>query len=104
MAQFSVYHNRNADTAETIPYLLDIQNELLDRLSTRVVIPLYRREAFSTPAGQLNPCLELEGQTLVMATQELAGVPLTILGPEISNLSSKRDIIIAAIDLLITGF
>lgn len=104
MAQFSVYRNQNPDTADAIPFLLDVQNNLLETLNTRVVIPLYRRENFSTPAKQLNPCIELDEQTLVMATQELAGVPVKTLGPEVTNLEQMRDQIIAALDLLITGF
>jgi len=41
MAQFDVYTNLNPVTKRTIPYLLDIQTDLLNNLTTRVVIPLY---------------------------------------------------------------
>ena len=40
MAQFDVYLNPNAATRKIIPYLLDVQADLLDTLSTRVVVPL----------------------------------------------------------------
>ena len=104
MAQFSVYRNQNPDTSANIPFLLDVQNDLLETLHTRVVIPLYLREAFSAPARQLNPCMEIEEHSLVLATQELAGVPIKVLGPEVTNLKQQREQIIAALDLLITGF
>ena len=40
MAQFRVYENSNRATKQRIPYLLDIQSDLLDDLQTTVVIPL----------------------------------------------------------------
>ena len=40
MAQFDVYRNSSLDTRERIPYLLDIQHDLLSGLATRVVVPL----------------------------------------------------------------
>ena len=38
MAQFDVYHNPNPATRKTIPYLLDVQADLLDAMATRVVV------------------------------------------------------------------
>ena len=35
MAQFDVYRNPNPKTSSEIPYLLDIQTDLLDNLATR---------------------------------------------------------------------
>ena len=45
MARFDVYATpgRHADST---PYLLDVQGDLLDGLDSRVVIPLRRRERF----------------------------------------------------------
>ncbi len=43
MAQFDVYANPNPDSQQQIPYLVDIQADLLDHLATRVVAPLYRQ-------------------------------------------------------------
>lgn len=40
MAQFDVYENINEKTKEQIPFLLDIQNDILKNVSSRVVIPL----------------------------------------------------------------
>jgi toxin CcdB len=40
MAQFDVYENLNERTKNSIPFLLDIQNDVLKNLFTRVVIPL----------------------------------------------------------------
>ena len=40
MAHFDVFHNPDATTASVIPYVVDVQSELLAGLPTRAVIPL----------------------------------------------------------------
>jgi toxin CcdB len=102
MAQFDVYLNPNADTRKSIPFLLDVQAELLDMLSTRVVVPLVLSEEMS-PAKNLNPQFKIKGIAVVMSTAELAGVQNRALGEKITSLKNKRDEIIAALDLLFTG-
>jgi len=50
MAQFDVYLNPNPDTRKPIPYLLDVQTDLLDTLATRVVVPLILAEEMGLAA------------------------------------------------------
>lgn len=103
MAQFDVYLNPNADTRDAIPFLLDVQADLLDGLATRVVVPLVLAEEMPLPAKQLNPQFKIKGVAVVMSTPELAGVPIRILGEKMASLKNKRDEIIAALDMLFTG-
>ena len=104
MAQFDVYRNANPATRARIPYLLDVQSDLLDPLATRVVAPLCKPELLMGKlAERLNPVFEVEGIKMAMLTPELAGVSRKILGERVGNLSSERQSIIAALDLLITG-
>jgi len=39
MAQFLLYKN-TGDSRDTYPFFVDVQNELLDSLNTKLVIPL----------------------------------------------------------------
>jgi len=103
MAQFDVYLNPNASTRKFIPYLLDVQADLLDTLATRVVVPLILAEEMGLAAKHLNPQFKIKGVAVVMSTAELAGVPNRSLGDKTATLKSKRDEIIAALDILITG-
>lgn len=104
MAQFDVYRNVNPASSARIPYLLDVQSDLLDPLATRVVVPLCQPEVLKGRlAERLNPVFEVEGRKVVMLTPELAGVSRKILGDKIDNLSGERVAIIAALDLLIAG-
>lgn len=103
MAQFDVYMNPNAATRKTIPYLLDVQADLLDTLVTRVVVPLVLTEIMGLAAKHLNPQFKIKGLAVVMSTAELAGVSNRSLGDKVASLKNKRDEIIAALDLLFTG-
>lgn len=103
MAQFDVYQNLNPRSKSHIPYLLDIQHDLLSQLSTRVVIPLLIHEALSIPADILNPVFTIENRDVILSTAELAGIDKKQLGAVLTNMSQERDKIIAAIDFLITG-
>lgn len=87
-----------------IPYLLDVQSDLLDPLATRVVVPLAKPEVLKGRlAERLNPVFEVGGRKVVMLAPELAGVPGRLLGERIDNLSSRRNAIVAALDLVFAG-
>src|SRR4030067_448721 len=103
MAQFDVHINPNAATRKAIPYLLNVQADLLDTLATRLVGPLVPEEKMGLAAKRLNPQFKVKGATVVMSTAELAGVPNRSLGDKVASLKNKRDEIIAALDLLFTG-
>ncbi len=104
MAQFDVYRNANPVSRSRIPYLLDVQAELLDAIATRVVVPLCDVQLLKGKlAERLNPTFQIEGRTVALVPPELAGVPRKTLGERVGNLSSERFAIIAALDLVFTG-
>ncbi len=104
MAQFDVYRNGNPATRTRVPFLLDVQSDLLDRLVTRVVVPLCKPELLKGKlAERLNPVFLVEGQKLAMLTPEMAGVSRKVLGGKIASLAEERRAIVAAIDMVITG-
>ena len=104
MAQFAVHRNPNRATRTTIPFFLDAQNDLLEHLGTRVVIPLYRAAAVEHGLIEgLMLHLEIEGDSYVAVTSELAGIPRKSLGEPVTDLSHRRYDIISALDLLIRG-
>lgn len=101
MAQFDVYKNINENSKDSIPYLLDIQNDILKNLSSRVVVPL----VINTKAAKiLNPEFKIENTIVIMSTAELAAISIDNIGEKVSSLKDRRDEIINAIDFLVTGF
>lgn len=103
MARFDVYRNSNKARREAFPYLLDVQADLFADLSTRVVVPLMPRSAVRAPMTRLNPVFTLEGRSLVMATTDIAGVPLAVLGAKVGSFTRHAATVLGAIDFLLTG-
>ncbi len=104
MAHLDVYRNPDRKSATIIPFVLDIQSDLLDALPTCVVVPLARPEAVETrPILRLNPKVSVDKTRLIALTQELATVPRRLLKKPVTNLSPQRGEILAALDLLFTG-
>lgn len=104
MAQFTVYQNKNPQSKKLIPFLLDIQTNLLDSLQTTVVVPLTKYEPNKNKAlSQLTPILNIEGMDYLMLTPQLAGIARKELGKTICEVEHARTEIINAIDFLLTG-
>lgn len=104
MPQFDVFENRDPDSSDRIPYLLDVQSGLLSHLATRVVVPLaHPGELRGHDVERLHPVFRVKGSAVMMLTHQLAGVLGSDLGNKVTNLSPSRGDIIGALDLLITG-
>ena len=104
MAQFDIHRNASAGERSDFPYLLDIQSDFLDRLRTRLVVPLMPLERFGTPIERLNPVFEVDGGPHVAVFTELAGVSDSLLGEAVGSAAARRDEIVAAVDFMIRGF
>lgn len=75
MSQFCVYKNPNPATHSQYPYLLDIQSDLLNELSTTIVIPLTPSKiAAQISLSRFNPTFMLDGESFTAMTQDIAGV------------------------------
>ena len=103
MARFDVYRNPRPETAREVPFLLDVQSELLDGLDTRVVVPLRAASAVKRPVGRLNPVFRVDGTMVVMDTPQLAGIPGAALRHPVTSLSAEAFGIQNALDFLFAG-
>jgi len=99
MAQFDIYPG----TGEGCDFLLELQDNMLDGLSTRVVAPLAAEATFGPAMQILNPRLVIDGTPYLLLTHLLAAIPNKSLDQPVRNLSSQREAIVASIDLLFTG-
>lgn len=98
MARFDVY--RNGDGL----HLLDCQADVLSHFNTRFVVPLLAKGDAPIPADRLNPVFTVAGQPLVMCTQFASAVRQSELATFVVSLSNQNDVIIEALDMLISGF
>ncbi len=99
MARFDVYANRNGEG-----FLLDVQADLIQKLNTRVVVPLIPLDAAPAAADRLNPMFEVQGVEVSMLTQFIAAVPSAELTAFVASLDSESDSIYSAIDFLHHGW
>lgn len=98
MAQYDVY-----DLAG-VGLVVDVQSDLLDPLTTVVVVPFMARDTAPTPARRLNPVIEFEGQERVLVPQFMAAVQRSALQGPVGHIGEHRDAITAALDMVFHGF
>ncbi len=104
MARFDVHENPNPATSAAAPFLLDVQSDLLEDLSTRVVVPLFRVDAVGKAASFLNPTFTVNDIPVVMSTAEQAAVPISALGARVQTLKDRQEEIVSALNFLLAGF
>ncbi len=100
MPRFDVYANPEVSERRHTPYFLDVQNDHIDGLATRVIIPLRREAVFGLRAARLNPLLSLRNDSLVLDTAALGAVPLSELRKAVGELRSARPDVQSALDAL----
>jgi len=104
VAQFDVYVNPSKQTRNAYPFILDIQNELIENIATRIVVPLGIAKNFSNEEMKgLTPRIEFEGTDLLIMIPQIASMPARALKEPIGTLFHLRDEIISALDFAITG-
>ena len=106
MARFDVYCNPEAARAVDVPYLLDVQCDVLSALDSRVVVPLRRVERFAAVGlpKNLAPVFEIEGVACFLEVPKLAAVPARILKAPVASLAQNGSEITGALDFLFQGF
>ncbi|MEM6650807.1 MAG: CcdB family protein [Pseudomonadota bacterium] len=102
MARFDVYQYDSAFA----PLVVDVQADLLNDLSTRVIIPLIPFDKIKTkPLPRLTPIIEIHDNNYSLMTTDLAALPLKQLRKKVCNIEDDyRDVISGALDLLFIGF
>jgi toxin CcdB len=80
-----------------------IQSDLLDAAATRVVVPLLPVEALGRRMTSLNPDIVIGDTRFCLAPQLMATVPVSDLTDQLGSLAHRRDVIIRAVDALLSG-
>ena len=103
MARFDVRANLNRATRVQVPYLLELQADMLSALGTRLVAPLVPAAEFGPAATRLNPGIRIGNRNFVMDTALMAGVPSKLLGDKVVSLADRSAEILGAVDFLVSG-
>lgn len=104
MAQFDVYENPNPQARAWLPYIVDVQSNLLSNLRTRLVIPLSSQpdEAAQRPR-RLTPVFVVAGQRLALQPQLAAHLDARALRKARASLAGHMGEIRDALDAVVSG-
>lgn len=104
MAQWDVYANPSPRSRDELPYLIDVQSDLLGGLGTRLVVPLSRQP--QVPAGpprRMTPLFDIGPETLRLVPQEAGAIEATVLRRPLVSLRADARRIIDALDAVVSG-
>lgn len=104
MARLDVYANPQASERRHTPYFVDVQNDYIDDIATRVVIPLRREAAFGPRPRNLNPLVSFDGDAVVLDTAAIGAVPSNELRKPVGQLCDARQAIQEALDTLFGAY
>lgn len=99
MARFDIYANPGRNH-RNIPYLIDVQSNVISGLATRVVVPLRPLAEFSpvTLPPDLFPLIVIDGEDYVLDTPQLGAIPAHELKTRIASAREDQFDIQAALD------
>lgn len=104
MAQYDVYPNPSPRSRDEVPYLVDVQSDLLADLRTRLVMPLAHTGATLTQAPRrLSPTFVVEGHLLAALPHLSAGIDARQLRKPIASLAAHAADLRDALDAVLSG-
>ena len=90
MSQFTLYQNTDKNTVDAYPYFVDVQSELLDSLSSRLVIPLTPLKLLEQKApSHLCPIIHIDEGDFVILTHQMASVSIKILRQPVNPINPR---------------
>ncbi len=105
MAQFDIYVNPQPASRQFVPYVVDVQSDLIDQLPTRLVMPLSRVGAAQTKLpSPLCLSIDIDGEVLSLQAYMAAPVSARLLKKPVTSLRYRASEVSAALDAVISGF
>jgi toxin CcdB len=104
MAQWDVFVNPSERMRDILPFVVVLQSDLLNVLSTRLVAPLARHQPpLQGVSARLSPRFEFAGESLTMVIQECAPLEARALRTAVGSLRSQSHRIVDALDAVVSG-
>jgi toxin CcdB len=99
MGRFDIYSNPGRNKA-SIPYLIDVQSNVISGLSTRIVAPLRSLAGFSAVVlpPDLFPIISVEGSDYFLDTPQLGAIPVQELKAKVGSAQAHQFEIQMALD------
>lgn len=103
MARYDVFTNPSKSASDGIPYVVVIQSDLLDALATRMTVPLAVYDSQIKVPTTLCPTISVKGKRLHALAHYAAPLPAKALKRPLANLGSQADVLVSAINTVISG-
>ncbi|UMR31640.1 CcdB family protein [Massilia sp. MB5] len=105
MSRFDIFANPGKNH-RNIPYLVDVQSNVISGLATRIVVPLRPLSAFPsvTLPPDLFPIIAVNGEDHVMDTPQLGAIPLSELKANVASARAYQFEIQGALDRLFGAY
>lgn len=104
MGRLDIYANPDSAQRKHTPYFLDVQNEYISGLETRVVIPLRRESLFGPRARGLHPLVSVGAEKFVLDTAAIGAVPTADLRKVVGQPKEARAEVQEALDALFGAY
>ena len=103
MAQYDVFANPSKSAADGIPYVVVIQSDLLDALSTRLTVPLAIYDASIKVPTALCPLIVVKGERMQALAHYTSPLPKKVLRRPVDNVAAQSSLLVAAVDAALSG-
>ena len=102
MAQFDVHRNMGTHK-DTIPFVVIVQSSQFDSYRRRIVVPLVRLTSLGKVTHTtFNPTFKVRSTQVVLHPLEIVSIPVSQLGALVGSLVDQGQLIVAALDELLT--
>ena len=103
MLQFDAFPHPVASLRCIYPLAVNLRSALIAPGEDTVIAPLVPRREFPEMPGRLSPVVTIDEDEYVVIIEKLTTVPVHSLSRRIANLSSHRESLLGAVDLLFFG-
>jgi toxin CcdB len=102
MVQFDVHRNSGRHK-DNIPFVVVVQSTPFDNYRRRVVAPRVRAAVIGkVNYASFNPTFKIRGISVVLHPLEIVSIPVDQLGERVGSLADDSQLIVAALDELLT--
>ena len=104
MARFDVYANPEKSEHRHTPFVLDVQNDHLDGVETRIVIPLRDARMHGARLERVHPAFRINEREVVLDTPTMATFPREWLRSPVASLKAQQQEIQDALDAVFGAY
>lgn len=101
MSQFDVHRNTGRNSV-VIPFVVIVQSSVFDDRRRRIVVPLVAiaktQGHVEFQPGRANPTFTIADTEVILNTLEMTSVAVSTLGEHVGSLADMGDVIMAALD------